>query len=238
MAIIKKNGNLCGAIGNIVFVNDGDRVFARMKPDSIKQSARTKAAASVFGLVSTREKLLRLNIFKALSIPAIQYFAARHRARIQKTITKQVTEDSANMPEFGDPQALVGFNFNPKLDWQNCTNFFPEYSLTPGSGMKVSLPQLAWGKQVTPPKNAASCTLTLVTLHADLNSRDVPVTQIARFDVEINASSASPAQDWIFPLEETGDWLLIIGCLKFSTHKTGAGIQPQFAATYLWAGLG
>lgn len=38
MANLKKNGNLSGAIGQIVFVNDGQRTFARLKPDTVKQT--------------------------------------------------------------------------------------------------------------------------------------------------------------------------------------------------------
>ena len=84
MANIKKNGNLSGAIGNIVFVNDGDRVFMRAKPARVKQSARTKNSSKAFGLVSSREKIFRLRLLHEMGIPAMQYFAARHRARIFK----------------------------------------------------------------------------------------------------------------------------------------------------------
>ena len=94
MANLKKNGNLSGAIGNIVFVNDGKRTFARVKPDKVKQSPETKAAAGIFGLVSAREKMFRLQLLRILGIPPLQYFAARHRARIRKTIVGNPASNS------------------------------------------------------------------------------------------------------------------------------------------------
>ncbi|MCB4235564.1 hypothetical protein LDL59_11945 [Kaistella anthropi] len=61
MANLKKNGNLSGAIGNIVFVNDGQRTFARVKPDKVKQTPETKAAARIFGLVAPEKKYSACN---------------------------------------------------------------------------------------------------------------------------------------------------------------------------------
>lgn len=78
MARVKSNNNLSGAIGNIVFVNDGNRSYVRTQPDKIKQTERTKAAASVFGVVSEREKWLRrhlLNGNKGFAIAGVPCFA-------------------------------------------------------------------------------------------------------------------------------------------------------------------
>ena len=73
MAKLKKNGNLSGAIGNIVFVNSNDRTFVRAKAGRVKQTPKTKAAAGIFGLVSTREKYLRMELWNILDIPPIHY---------------------------------------------------------------------------------------------------------------------------------------------------------------------
>ncbi len=155
MANIKKNGNLSGAIGNIVFVNDGDRVFMRAKPARVKQSARTKNSSKAFGLVSSREKIFRLRLLHEMGIPAMQYFAARHRARIRKTLTPDNGGTATTNPTFGNPQALTGFSFNPKTEWQTCTNFFPEFNMQPGNEMKIILPDLKWKDQIIPPKHSS-----------------------------------------------------------------------------------
>lgn len=236
MANIKKNGNLSGAIGNIVFVNDGIRAFIRTKPDRIKQSPQTKAAAGVFGLISTREKLFRLQIFRTLGIPAIQYFAARHRARIQKTVTAEKGSSSPVNAVFGNPKAMEGFSFNPKMDWDSCTNFFPAFEVGNNGEIKIHLPELRWKKEIKPPKDSNSALLTLVTLSADLNVSAVHVNVHSKVEMEITAASAVPKQEWVVPVNAKDGWLLIIGCVQFISSNPHAGIRDQFSATYLWAG--
>lgn len=237
MARVKKNGNLSGAIGNIVFVNDGERAFARAKPDHVKQSAQTKVAAGVFGLVSSREKMFRLQILRILGIPALQYFAAKHRARIRKTVTPDTGSSSGTGAGFGNPQALAGFSFNPKMEWESCTNFFPTFEMESSGEMKVQLTELKWKNQITPPKNSSSAVLTLVAITADLNKEAFPVNVHSKLELEISGSSAVPAQDWIFPVDAAEGWLLIIGCLKFASPNHSSVMKDEFSAAYLWAGM-
>lgn len=144
MARVKKNGNLSGAIGNVVFVNDSGREFVRARPDRVKQTAQTKAAAGVFGLVSSREKTFRLQVLRMLGVPAPQYFAAKHRARIRKTVTGDTGGSAGTGTGFGNPQALVGFSFNPNMEWESCTNFFLTFEMESNGEMKVHLPELKW----------------------------------------------------------------------------------------------
>ncbi|MBD8018884.1 hypothetical protein [Kaistella pullorum] len=236
MANIKKNGNLSGAIGNIVFVNDGDRVFARAITNRVKQSQRTKDSSRTFGLVSNREKIFRLRLLHEMGIPALQYFAARHRARIRKTLTAQSSGTSTDNPTFSNPQALAGFSFNPKTEWQSCTNFFPEFVIQSVSEMKVILPEIKWKEQIMPPKNSTSGRLTLLALTVDLNSTSVPLNIMSRLELDISEGSSAPGQEWTFPAGLSAGWLLIAACLKFKS-KNELDATQQFAATYLWAGL-
>ncbi|MBU4537568.1 MAG: hypothetical protein L6264_06530 [Weeksellaceae bacterium] len=237
MARLKKNGNLSGAIGNVVFVNDGGREFVRARPDRVKQTAQTKAAAGIFGLVSSREKTFRLQVLRMLGVPAPQYFAARHRARIRKTVTGDNGITAGTGSGFGNPQAMVGFSFNPNMEWESCTNFFPTFEMVPNSGMKVQLPELKWKNQITPPKNCSSSTLKLLALTADFNTAAVPVKVQAKLELEISRSSAVPDQDWNFPVDPAEGWLLIIGCLKFASPNQSSVMKEEFSAAYLWAGM-
>lgn len=236
MANLKKNGNLSGAIGNIVLVNDGDRVFARAIPDRVKQSQRTKESSKAFGLVSSREKIFRLRLLREMGVPALQYFAAHHRARIRKTLTAERSGTSTDNPTFSNPQALAGFSFNPKTEWQSCTNFFPEFVMQSVSGMKIILPEIKWKEQIMPPKNSNSARLTLLALTVDLNISSVPLNIISRLELDISAGSSAPEQEWTFPVTFAEGWILIAACLKFKSENELEATQ-QFAATYLWAGL-
>lgn len=237
MARLKKNGNLSGAIRNVVFVNDGGREFIRARPDRVKQTAQTKAAAGVFGLVSSREKTFRLKLLRMMGVPAAQYFAAKHRARIRKTVTDNQGSSSGNNTGFGNPQALAGFSFNPKMEWENCTNFFPTFEMESSGKMKVHLPELKWKRQIIPPKNSSSAVLTITALNADFNSNMVPIKELAKLEINISETSAVPAQEWIFPVDAAEGWLLIIGCLKFASPQQSAVMKEAFSAAYLWAGM-
>ena len=235
MAKLKKNGNLSGAIGNIVFVNSNDRTFVRAKAGRVKQTPKTKAAAGIFGLVSTREKYLRMELWNILDIPPIQYFAAKHRARIQKTIVENPLNDTKSNPEFGNPQGLAGFSFNPKLEWQSCTNFFPAIERTSTDEIKVSLPEINWKKQITPPKNCNSAVVTLHAVSADFNSEYVPVKVLSKIEMEISATASFPAQEWLIPTDSAEGWLLLVGCVKFFTRNQPSAAIEEFSAAYLWA---
>ena len=237
MARVKKNGNLSGAIGNVVFVNDGGREFVRARPDRVKQTAQTKAAAGVFGMVSNREKMFRRQVLRMLGVPAPQYFAAKHRARIRKTVTNDNGTSAGTATGFGNPQALTGFSFNPKIEWESCTNFFPAFEMESTGEMKVHLPELKWKNQIIPPKNTGSAVLTLVALSADFNKEAVPVKELAKLELDVSGISAVPSQDWIFPVDAAGGWLLIIGCLKFAAPNQSSVIKDAFSAAYLWAGM-
>ncbi|MDN5578480.1 MAG: hypothetical protein L0G11_03900 [Chryseobacterium sp.] len=235
MANLKKNGNLSGAIGNIVFVNDGKRTFARVKPDKVKQTPETKAAARIFGLVSAREKMFRLQLLRILGIRPLQYFAARHRARIRKTIVGNPATNSENTPQFGDPQGLAGFSFNPKMEWQSCTNFFPEVESTSTTEIKVHLPEIKWKTQIIPPKNCNSAVVTLFVISAYLNSIYTPVRVLSSIEMKISATDSFPAQEWVIPTDSAEGWLLMVSCVKFASKNQPLIAMEEFSAAYLWA---
>lgn len=234
MARLKTNNNLSGAIGNIVFVNDGKRVYVRTKPDEIKQTKRTKAAASVFGEVSKREKWLRRQLLSALHFPALQYFAARHRARIRKTVIPDDNSLIHGKPNFGSPEALVGLEFNPNLEWSQCTNFFPTVKSGNDGTTEVHLPELKWGQQIKAPKDAALASLTLCAVTVDMNSADLHINKAGELSLDFQKFGSVPAQVWTIPAAKPGEWLLVLGSLYF--ERKGKGKAECFSGCYLWAG--
>lgn len=59
MARVNKNGNLSGAIGNLVFVNRDGKTHVRSKPKRVNQSTNTRSAATGFGKNSGHDSILR-----------------------------------------------------------------------------------------------------------------------------------------------------------------------------------
>lgn len=234
MAILKKNGAISGAIGSIIFSESGDKTVLRSKPDGIRQSGRTKSAAKVFGVVSEREKDFRNTMLHKLGIPAVQYFAARHRARIRKTVVHDEGSLLEGKPRFGSPEALAGFDFNPKLPWSSCTNFFPVIHKTAGCGLVVELPELRWREHVKPQGKATGAVVTLAAIAVDFNQNSVQTEALATLMLDFSKEHIYQPQEWKFEGLGEGGWLVLACAVRYE----GKGIEKsgQFAGTYLWAG--
>lgn len=191
MARLKKNGNLSGAIGNIVFVNDGDRSYVRGRANKVNQTVNTQASSSEFGSVSTKEKQLRLIMKEQLGLITPQYFSSRNAARLRKTVTQNKGDNKNSITEFQDPTALVGFDFNSKMQWERCTNFFPAIGTDEDNRLTVAIPAITWGREIKPPKSADLATINLHAITTDLNQDDVSVELLSSLSLAIKVKETA-----------------------------------------------
>lgn len=235
MARLKKNGNLSGAIGNIVFVNDGDRAYVRAKGNSPKQSQNTKTEAEIFGWVGQKEKLYRDILKDKLGLISYQYQAVKHKTRLRKTVVKETTPSGTTIYRFQNPEALVGFDFNPKMEWERSTNFYPVYQLDTTGTMMIDIPAMMWGEQVKPPKKASVARITLYALATDLNLPRVDVEILSSLSQVLGEKEKLPAQQWSFNIPQDTSWLLIIGVIDFESRGLPLDQTEKSVATYLWA---
>lgn len=235
MARLKKNGNLSGAIGNIVFVNDGDRSYVRALGKKPKQTKNTKEEAKKFGLVGAKEKLYRDLLKEKIGLVTYQYQAVRHATKLRKTISKVIDDNGNFTYRFQDPQALVGFDLNPKMEWERCTNFYPKYELITDGTMSVSIPALTWSEQVIAPKNASRATLTLYALSTDLDKNNVDVIVVSSLPLVLGERDKLPAQEWVFDIPKDTKWLIIIGMLDFESNRRLLEKTEKILGAYLWA---
>lgn len=234
MARLKKNGNLSGAVGNIVFVNDGDRVYVRSKPGNVKQTKSTRSASNTFGWVSKQEKQFRLLLQSKIRFIPGQYFAARHMARLGKTVIREESSCGQAIAGFQDPTALIGFEFNPKLEWERCINFFPDFTIDNSQSFTVSIPALSWGKEIKPPTSADVATINIHAIHTDLNQNSVAVDVCSSLSVTIKETEIIPSQKWTFSIPEKTKWLLVIAIINFDSAKKQLEKSEKTAGTYLW----
>ncbi|WDF46108.1 hypothetical protein PQ459_14515 [Chryseobacterium sp. KACC 21268] len=235
MARLKKNGNLSGAVGNLVFVNDGDRVYVREKGNKPKQTKNTKAEAEKFALAGVKEKLYRNLLKDKIGLVSHQYQAVKHKTRLLKTISSKVTESGTTLLSFQDPEAMIGFNFNPKVEWQRYTNFYPKYNEIVDQTMSIGLPALAWGDQIRAPKNATTAKLNFYAVSTNLNFKVVDVEVLSSLSLLLREKENVPAQDWSFSIPQNTKWLFIIATLDFESTKTQLEKTGKNVGTYLWA---
>lgn len=236
MARISKNTNLSGAVANLVFVQNGKEQYVRSKPGKVKQSAQTKAAASVFGWASTRDKIYRKVLVEKSAIVTDNRYAARHRARMTKTLIKATLDQSSTADlSFQNPEALLGFDFNSNLPWEKSTQFYPEFSHDEARKVQCKIPSLQWGKQIKPPKKITKAQLIFEAFTINPNTENIAITNLATLTVEISATQNQEAITWDFPFPTNSEWVVVIGILSFDLSQSNLSSTERSSATYLWA---
>ncbi|MNX96675.1 hypothetical protein D3C86_1290030 [compost metagenome] len=182
-----------------------------------------------------KEKLFRDLLKDKIGLVAHQYQAVKHKTRLLKTISSEVTESGTVLLRFQNPEAMIGFDFNPKVEWERYTNFYPKYKIDADQTMSVGLPALSWGDQVRAPKNATSAQLNFYALSTDLNGKVVDVEILSSVSQVIKEKEIVPTQDWYFNIPQNTKWLFIIATLDFESTKRQLEKTEKNVGTYLWA---
>jgi hypothetical protein len=113
MAQLDKSKSINGAIGNVVFKKIGDKQILQSKPESVRQTDRTKAAGSEFRQCSSWGTRLRNGLRSFLSGEEGGYMHSRMAARVYAAI--QLNMDLPNgerTPLNSDMSSLADFEFN------------------------------------------------------------------------------------------------------------------------------
>lgn len=235
MARVNKNGNLSGAVGNIVFVNRYGETHARRKPGKVNQTSNTKKSASGFGNNSSQDRLVRAAITEKIDIRNYQCFAVNHRTRLGLTIFQSQDEDGNTQMRYENPQSMVGTIFNNNWQWERAVNFYPDYNLPEDNSMMVIIPELNLGKQIKLPKNATRAILKLHALTIDPNKRVVMADILSSLTFDLDKNQNVPSQEWQFQIPENTYWALIIATISYSSPKNNIAEEHMHTGTYLWA---
>lgn len=235
MARLNKNGNLSGAIGNIIFVNNGDKLYAKSKGKDPKQSINTKKSYTAFGMVSTVDKLYRTELKAKVSLMTSSKYAPSHRTQLRLT-AQQTDLDKNNIKlEYTDPEFLVGYNFNRDFLWDQCVRFFPEFQEDADGKITLQIPALTWGKEIKAPEKATKAELTISIISTNLNASVIAVKNMATFTVQIAASGKTEMQSFDFDTAGETGWVLVLGSIRFSSLQNNIKPEQTGASTYLWA---
>lgn len=235
MARLNKNGNFSGAIGNIIFVNNGEKTFARAKGKDPKQTDNTKKSYTAFGMVSALDKLYRAELKAKVSLMTSSKYAPSHRSQLR--LTAQQTDLAKNniKLEYTDPQFLVGYNFNRHFNWDQCVRFFPEFQENADGKITMQIPALTWGKEIKAPAKATKAELTISVISTNLNASFIHVKNIATFTIQISASEKTSMQTFEFDTAGETGWVLVLGSISFSSPQNNIKPEQKGASTYLWA---
>ncbi len=236
MARILKNGNLSGAVGNLVFVNSETQNYVRTKPSNLKQSARTQAAAAAFGIASAKDKLFRIALRQHFAPIADPRYAARHRARMTKALRQpmqQNTEDE-NL-NLGLPESLTGFDFNLQYPWEKITHFYPEFTQLPTHQLECRLPPLKLGQEIRLPQDVKSAELRLDAFTVNPLSDVMQLDVLSTFVTEVSAVETTLPAVWTVDVPHDPAWLIVLGTLLFKFDSSPHTGSLKGNSTYLFA---
>lgn len=235
MARLNKNGNLSGAIGNIIFVNNGEKSYARAKGKDPKQTNNTKKSYTAFGMVSTVDKLYRAELKEKVSLMTSSKYAPSHRTQLRRTTRQTDLAKNKIKLEYTYPQFLVGYNFNRHFNWDQCVRFFPEFQEYADGKITLQIPALTWGKEIKAPVKATKAELTITIISTNLNASIITVKNIATFTIQISASGKTEMQSFEFDAAGETGWVLVLGSISFSSPLNNIKTEQKGASTYLWA---
>lgn len=122
MARVNKNGNLSGAIGNLVFVNRDGKTHVRSKSKKVNQSTTIRGAATGFGKNSGHDRILREAITDKIQIRNYRCFSINHRTRLRLTIGESTNQDCTT-----------------KMATSIRSQWSARYSITIGSGRELRI---------------------------------------------------------------------------------------------------
>ena len=235
MARLNKNGNLSGAIGNIIFVNNGDRSYAKAKGKDPKQTDNTKKSYTAFGMVSTVDKQFRAELMAKVNLVTSTKYAPSHRTQLRRTALQTDLAKNKIKLEYTDPQFLVGYNFNRDFNWDQCVRFFPEFHVNADGKVTIQIPALTWGKEIKAPAKATRAELTISIISTNLNAPIINVKNIATLTLHISTSEKTEMQSFEFKTAEETGWMLVTGSISFSSLLNNIKSEQKGASTYLWA---
>ena len=113
MAERNRNNSYSGAIGNLVYREVGNKQIVQLKPDSIRQTKRTKESGSEFRQCSSWSKWLRLRMHSFLEKNVDHYMFSRFAGRFYTVLQTNIDlPKGERTPLNSDMGALAGFDFN------------------------------------------------------------------------------------------------------------------------------
>lgn len=226
MAQLDRNKSINGAIGNVVFKTIGGKQILQSKPDSIRHTERTKAAASEFRQCSKWGTRLRKSLVSFLAKEEGGYMHSRLNGQLYAAIQQNNSLPKGERnPLNSDMASLAGFEFNTYSPFAE--HFLPEIEVTLNNQrqVEITVPEFQPATAIKFAKGTKQAELLLYVLATDFESgsgfRDaytvVPVP---------NNYQAVPETNWTSPPMEEGKLILV--CAKLLLYNTNRFTEKHY----------
>jgi hypothetical protein len=156
---IQKDTEFIGTIEHLIYYNWLGVYCIRMLPKKVRQTTGTKKAASNFGLVSSRSKIIR-DLLKGLIVnPRDKGMQVRLKRALFKTL-----KPIEIPPLITEENPLLGFPFNESLPLREILRFPIETTEQPDGKIRIDIPAISPKDSITAPANTTEVQLALMTI--------------------------------------------------------------------------
>lgn len=234
MAKFSKNGNLSGALGNLVFVSRGACQYVRTKPAKVKQSANTKKAGQVFGAVSRKDKEFRRMVMACFDPFRDERYAARHRAAFGRSCSTDQADDGASLV-FDRPEALQNFAFVKDMPWEKLTRIYPDPAIDAHHVLSLELPAHRIGENLMLPQSVSKAKVSYQVFAANPDQDPVQIRELATVELTATRQSPGTPQTITCDLPDSPCWVILLGSIEFFGEQPRLQAKKTGTSAYLWA---
>ena len=156
---IQKDTEFIGTIEHLVYYNWLGIYCIRMLPKMVRQTDATRKAASNFGLISSRSKIIRDLLKAFIADPGDKAM----QVRLKKALFKSFR--SIGTPSLvAEESPLLGFRFNEGLPLAEILRFPIEITEQSNEKIKISIPAINPKDSITAPMSTTRVQLRLMTV--------------------------------------------------------------------------
>ncbi len=218
MAIVDKNGNLSGPLGNIIYRVAYGKNIAQTRSSDLNQSVPSQKSSIEFGLISNTARTLRDVISGVFN-----WRDGQMGNRMNRAVSKAIRgSESAiiNERDFhdGDLDYLVGFQFNDFSPLGNMLKVRPSLRLDESGGLNVKLPPLSLKRDVVSPKSALNIGCSIRVTLFIFNFREEYYQLLEQREADLQTKETT-ATDWYF------DHTIPDGCALLTFMSLGYYIE-------------
>ncbi|NEU09198.1 hypothetical protein GZH53_12800 [Flavihumibacter sp. R14] len=221
---IQKETEFIGTIDNLIYYKWMDKYCIRTTPKQMRQSEATKRAAKVFGIASSRSKIIRQLLAPALTDPNDKILHSRLRNALIAALSRsnEEAESTATHP-------LKGFSFNDSLPLSEGIKF--PIRIFPEDSTKIKIEIAAFDPQSTIVAPAGTTRVQVDFTIARFSFDDMQAfrSEFATLNIAFTEALEPPR---VLDLEDPGDEpgvLMIVAALSYwkdSNRMTGGAYQP------------
>lgn len=220
MAVQDSKGLIRGAVGNLIFkVVDGKQIV-QVRPNSVKQTERTKKSSAIFGLCSSQATEIRGKLKPWMDGCCDRNVTARFLGSCLRSFKSEVNRHlespnviQANMAE------LTGFEFNVSSPLSNYLDGNISVFGEPEIGLRVKIPNFIPKKSLRYPVRCQNVVFKIIVFHSTLGVESSDVALQKEWVIEKDQDIQGEQIFDVDPISTQGITMVLVQLLYFKNKS-------------------